>query len=151
MSFPNIFQWLPAGPFVPWDAAGFILAFSAVGMLSLVVLISRRKMTNEVMLKIALIFVVLVPFLLPEMHERYYYIADVISLVYAFYFPKYFYIPIFMQISSFDSYSTCLQGHLCISSNAVISLKYIAFLVLMVIIITTLDLAKTLFPASEKI
>jgi Gpi18-like mannosyltransferase len=139
LNAPTIFQWLPARPFAPWDAAGFILALSAVGILSFVVLTSRRKMTNEIMLKLALVFVLLVPFLLPEMHERYFFLADIVSLLYAFYFPKYFYIPILVQISSLMSYRAYLKA------SAVIDLKYIAFVVLGVIILTILDLVKTLF------
>ena len=141
---PTIFQWLPESPFASWDAAGIILALSAVGMLSFIILISQRKMTNEIMLKIALIFVVLVPFLLPEMHERYFYLADIFSLIYAFYFPKYFYLSILMQISSLASYTFYF------SSSPPIDLKYISFLVLGVAIITTWDLVKTLFSTSDQ-
>jgi Gpi18-like mannosyltransferase len=36
----------------------------------------------------------MVPFLLPKMHERYYFLADVLSIVYAFYFPRKWYYPV---------------------------------------------------------
>ena len=144
LNAPTIFQWLPTGPFAPWDTAGFILALSAVGIIGLVVLTSRRRITNEIMLKVALVFVLLVPFLMPEMHERYFYLADIISFIYAFYFPKYFYVAILVELSSLMSYSPYLEG------SAVIDLKYIALLLLGVIILTILDLVKTLFSTNDQ-
>jgi Gpi18-like mannosyltransferase len=142
---PTIFQWLPTGPFEPWDTAGFVLALSAVGILSFVVLTSRRKITNEIMLKLALVFVILVPFLMPEMHERYFYLADIISLIYAFYFTKRFYVPIIVQIFSLISYT----AYISTDFTAVIDLKYMTLLVLGVIIITILDLVQTLFSTND--
>jgi len=137
---PNIFQWLPAGPFSFCDTAGFTFAFSAVVILICVIITSRRKITNNLVIKETFVFVIIVPFLLPEMHERYFYLADIISLIYAFYFPKYFYIPFIMQISSLASYIPYLRIYalVCFSFD----LKYIALLVLGVVIITTLDLVK---------
>jgi hypothetical protein len=44
------------------------------------------------------------------MHERYFYPADVLAIVYAFYFPKYFYVPIVVIICSFLSYLPYLFG-----------------------------------------
>jgi Gpi18-like mannosyltransferase len=139
LNAPNIFQWLPAGPYYPWESAGIILALSGAGILSFVVLTSRRKITNEIMLKLALVFTLVVPFLLPEVHERYFYLADMIALVYVFYFPKYFYVVILIEISALISYGPYLNG------SAAVSLKYITFLVLGVIIIAVLDLIKTLY------
>jgi Gpi18-like mannosyltransferase len=139
LNAPNIFQWLPIGPYSSWESAGIILAMSGAGILSFVVLASRRRITDEIILKLALVFVLVVPFLLPEMHERYFYLADIISIVYAFYFPKYFYVTILIQISSLISYSPYLNGY------AVINLKYVAFLVLVAITVTILDLVKTLY------
>ncbi|HEY0602338.1 MAG TPA: hypothetical protein VGD58_05460, partial [Herpetosiphonaceae bacterium] len=40
-----------------------------------------------------------IPFFLPNMHERYFYLAD-ITIIYAFYFPRLFLIPIVMQLVS---------------------------------------------------
>jgi Gpi18-like mannosyltransferase len=143
LNAPNIFQWLPAGPYYPWESAGIILALSGAGILSLVVLTSRRKITNDVILKLALVFTLVVPFLLPEMHERYFYLADITSILYIFYFQKYFYVAILTQISSLISYSPYLNGY------AVIDLKYITFLVLAAIIVTILDLVRTLYPTKD--
>ena len=137
LSAPNIFQWIPPTPFDLWRNVGILLALSAVAILSLLVLASRRKITNAIMLKLALVFVLIVPFLLPQMHERYFYLADVISLIYTFYFPDYFYVVILIQLSSLLSYIPYLIGIL-------INLQYVALVPLGLIIITIWDLLKTL-------
>jgi len=134
---PNIFQWIPPTSLKFWRTVGILLAFSAVVILSLVVLASRRKVTNAIILKLAFIFVLIVPFLLPGMHERYFYLADVISLIYAFYFPDYFYVVILIQISSLLSYISFLMG--------IINLQYVALLPLGLIVVTVWDLLKTLY------
>lgn len=143
LNAPNIFQWLPAGPYYPWESAGIILTLSGAGILSFVVLTSRREITNDIILKLALVFTLVVPFLLPEMHERYFYLADIISILYVFYFPGYFYVAILIQISSLISYSRYLNGY------AVIDLRYITFLVLGTIIVTILDLVRTLYATKD--
>lgn len=52
----------------------------------------------------------MMPYLLPKMHERYFFAADVITIVYGFYFPRYFYIPISVGLISFFSYFPFLFG-----------------------------------------
>ncbi|MCF3132582.1 glycosyltransferase 87 family protein [Streptomyces olivochromogenes] len=51
---------------------------------------------------------VVVPFLLPSMHERYFYAADVLSVVAAFQLPRQlWYVPLLVQLASFGSYLYC--------------------------------------------
>jgi hypothetical protein len=44
------------------------------------------------------------------MHDRYFYPADVISIIYAFFFPEYFFVPIVIIIASFFAYQPTLFG-----------------------------------------
>ena len=50
------------------------------------------------------------PFFLPKMHDRYLYSADAISIVFGFYFPEYFLIPVLINLFSFFIYETVLFG-----------------------------------------
>jgi Gpi18-like mannosyltransferase len=85
-------------------------------------------------------FALAIPFLLPEMHERYFYLADVLSIIYAFYFPRYFYVAVIMQLCSLLSYAPYLMN------TQVVNLAYVAFGVLVIIVITVVDLVLTLYP-----
>jgi len=48
--------------------------------------------------------------LLPKMHERYFYPADVFSLVAAFFIPEIWFVPIAYQVISLLSYTPFLLG-----------------------------------------
>ena len=52
----------------------------------------------------------IVPFVLPKMHQRYFFPADILSVAFGFYFPKYFYVPIILNLVSFFSYQYFLFG-----------------------------------------
>ena len=55
--------------------------------------------------RLAAVFVVLVPFFLPAMHERYFYLADVLSVIVAFHLPRRLWpVPVLVQFASAFSY-----------------------------------------------
>ena len=141
---PTLFQLIavPKQQLLPWKDAGIILTLGVVLILSFVVLVSKRKITSEIILKLALVFALIVPFLLPEMHERYFYLADALSLVYAFYFPKYFYVPIVVQICSLESYMPFLM------QTTVIGQPYLALLMAAIITVVLWEFMKTLWTPS---
>jgi Gpi18-like mannosyltransferase len=95
-------------------------------------------------LPVLLVFAVAIPFLLPEMHERYFYLADVLSILYAFYYPRRFYVPILVQFCSLFSYAPYFLG------RQIIPLSYLAGIELLVVIITTVDLVMELYPEQFK-
>jgi Gpi18-like mannosyltransferase len=57
---------------------------------------------------VATISTALLPFLLPKMHDRYFYPTDVLSIVLAFFMPELWFIPVLYQIISFSSISIFL-------------------------------------------
>ncbi|MFG3223817.1 glycosyltransferase 87 family protein [Kitasatospora sp. NPDC048194] len=62
-------------------------------------------LTDTRILLLATVFSIAVPFLLPAMHERYFYLADVLSVIAAFRLPRrLWYLPVLVQLSSFGSY-----------------------------------------------
>lgn len=100
MFLPNLYTWLPQ------DTPGYI-SKAAVVLAGAVVLtalfcLNRKKfrLTNGIIVTAALFFVLLVPFVLPHMHERYYFPADILSVVFAFYFPKKWYLAATIQMAS---------------------------------------------------
>ena len=66
-------------------------------------MILKFVLTKEILISISLTFAILLPFALPHMHERYYYFADIMSILYIFYYPKKFYIPVIIWASSLIS------------------------------------------------
>jgi hypothetical protein len=80
------------------------------------------------------------------MHDRYFYLADAVSIIYAFYFTYYWYTALIEQICSFLSYTPFLSNLQGVSLS---HLTYEAFGVLFLIVITLADLVKTLFPTMD--
>lgn len=142
---PNLYQLIPVTlqQLIPWKFAGVFLTLGAVLILSFVVLVSKMKITSEIMLRLALLCALIVPFLLPEIHDRYFYIADILSVVYAFYFPKRFYVPILVQFCSLESYMPIL------TEKIVINFAYLAVLMLGLIAFLVWDLMKTLWTVPQ--
>ncbi len=68
------------------------------------------EVTRRQMVLTALASVALVPFLLPKMHDRYFYPADLFSFALAVLLPQYWFIPLLFQISSLAAYSVFLFG-----------------------------------------
>lgn len=141
MNAPNVYQWLGQGCYFNQqvEQGGIILTVALVLLVSLVVLHSRKKLTPVRIIRLAFLFSLLLPFLLPLMHERYFYPAGVLSIVYAFYVPRRFYLAIITELTSFLSYMPFLFG------NPTIPLPYVAFGPLFVITVVAWDLIVDLY------
>src|SRR6266566_1772165 len=141
---PSFYQWLPAGAPEYWKWIGIILAVMFVVLIGVLIMASKKQLTPAIILKVALVFALAIPFFLPEMHERYFYLADVLSIIYAFYFPRYFFVAIIMQLCSLLSYAPYFL------QTSIVNLAYVAFAVLVITVITTADLILTLYPNIRK-
>ena len=71
--------------------------------------INRAKLTEQAILALALLFAIGIPFLLPHMHERYFYAADILSLVMAFSFPLFSPAALLVQFASLLGYHAYLK------------------------------------------
>ena len=71
------------------QAAKIGIIAAALYMLDLLAIafIKREKLTDRSILAFSLLFAIGIPFLLPHMHDRYFYAADILSLVLAFAMP----------------------------------------------------------------
>jgi Gpi18-like mannosyltransferase len=140
LNAPSFYQWLPASAPEYWKWVGIFLAVMFVVIMCILIVASKKQLTSAIILKVALVFALAIPFLLPEMHERYFYLADVLSIIYAFYFPRYFFIAVIMQLCSLLSYAPYLLH------TQVVNLAYVAFAVLVITIIAMTDLVLELYP-----
>ncbi len=141
---PNPYQWFPNEYYPMFKNAGMVFATAVVAIFCFFVYKSEAKMNSELIIKLSLVSVLIVPFFLPKMHERYFFPADLISIVYAFYFPQYFYVPLAIGLISFFSYFPFLFG------KPFIPLGYLAIGLGIVILITMKDLIQCLYLHNER-
>lgn len=110
MSIPNLYAFLGNVSSEPLGKAGVIFAGGVVLMLLFVLYRKPYVFTPDILVTMGLLFAILMPFILPHMHERYYYLADIVSLVFAFYFPKKIYAAVIMCVTSACATANYLFG-----------------------------------------
>lgn len=86
---------------------GLTLALCAI--LAYIFTNDKDDQPNKLIL-LSYLFTVIVPFVLPHMHERYFYISDVFAIVFAFTFTQYYFIPIITIFSSLPGLISYLFG-----------------------------------------
>ena len=97
--------------------------------------------TPALIVELAAFSALLVPFVLPKMHQRYFFPADILLIVFGFYFPAYFYVPLVINMVSFFSYQYFLFG----PEN--IPMPQLALVTLLILAILTRKLILDLFPS----
>ncbi len=153
LNAPNMYQWFGSGCYYneQLKQGGIIFTLALILIVSLLVLRSRQKLTPVRIIRLSLLFSLLLPFFLPMMHERYFYLADVLSVVYAFYVPKRFYVAIIVQLTSFLSYMPFLFGGPNHFHAPSIVLSYVAFAPLLAMIVVARDLIVDLYLSEPQI
>ena len=141
---PNFWQWFPDSQFSILHHSGTILAMACVLILCFIVYVSHQKVSVGLLVRLAFIFVLCIPFFLPAMHERYFYMADTISIIYACYMPRQFYLAIGVQLASLFSYLPFLFD------TTIIDLPLLSFIILGAMIVTIGTLIKDLYFADLK-
>ncbi len=112
LNAPSIYAFLPYQAQVDTAllstlgiAAAFVLVFAVLGVLFLL----RRRVTDEILLAAATVLALGVPFLLPHMHERYFFPAGMIALVWACTDTRRVPIAALAELCSLSCYSTYLR------------------------------------------
>ncbi|MCH5280358.1 MAG: hypothetical protein J1E61_02735 [Lachnospiraceae bacterium] len=127
--FPNIYQIIGTDSFLR-EYADAGIYFTLAVLMVLLYYIARKDFvfTKDLIIRMGMFFVMVVVYFLPHMHERYAILADVLSVVVAFYNPKKFYVPIIAILCSFAGYT------LYLAQSTVLPLSVYAFLYLFLII-----------------
>lgn len=104
----NVYEFLPNIKII-----GYLL-FIITGLLFLALLIYFLKRNKEIskkeIISIGLLSILIAVYFLPFMHERYMFMADVLSVVWYFIYKKKIYIPIIINLGSLAGYTVYLFG-----------------------------------------
>ena len=109
-SIYSMFQYsLPQEYNAAASALGIIAA--AVYMVAILVVcyVNRNRLTEKSILAAALLFAIGIPFLLPHMHDRYFFAADILSIITAFAAVRFSAIPLLVQFASLLGYHAYLK------------------------------------------
>jgi Gpi18-like mannosyltransferase len=104
MNAPNLYIFMSAVPSELGTLIGLIVAVLIVCGWIWFNARAKSDLNQNTILLMSLVSVALVPFVLPKMHDRYFYPADIFSLLAAFYMPELWFLPILYQIISSLAY-----------------------------------------------
>ncbi|CAM3630738.1 hypothetical protein KIPE111705_17900 [Kibdelosporangium persicum] len=137
LNAPNVYQFLTVTSAADLiKSAGILFTGALVLIVVFAVIASRVTVTVPRVVLLAAFFAILVPFFLPAMHERYFYLADVLTVVAAFYFPRWLWpVPLLVQFASFFSYTPFLFG------RAGVDLRWLALAMLVALVLVARELA----------
>ena len=148
MNFSNLYVWIPNTYYDLWPL-GLGLAACVVMLLVAIVYKSSVKITAELTILLATYSVIVVPYILPKMHDRFYFPADVIAIILAFYLPRYWYVPVVVGTVSSFLYLRHLNPKLEVLIGYDIPnvpLELLAFVPAVLIAVLSWQLYKTLYP-----
>lgn len=88
---------------------GIMLAFLLCVVLFIVALLRYKDISDHALLGIAVLFCLGVPFFLPHMHDRYFFVADILTFALAVTVPKLSLAPVCVSFGSFLGYYAYLK------------------------------------------
>ena len=116
-----------------------VVAFIYVLNLLAVAWVYRTSLNDRSILAFSLLFAVGIPFLLPHMHERYFYAADILSLILAFSVPLFSPAALLVQFASLLGYYAYLnRRYLLLMNNGAAALVIVLALAL-IFLLTSLN------------
>ena len=101
-SLTSMFQW--SSNTESWSTLLIAAAFALVLASYAVAAVKRRELDDTVFLGFALLLAMGIPYLLPHMHDRYFFISGVLALVLAFRDRRFFPIPLLAELASLHCY-----------------------------------------------
>ncbi len=117
--------------------AGVLFALLVFGIAIVSLYHYKIEVTNENFIYVATLFSLICPFVLPHMHERYFFFADVMVILYVLVFRRKYMLAVLMSFSSVLAYTHFLMGGYifkfldtdCVRLAAVINLGIIIALI----------------------
>lgn len=138
LNFPNIYIWLNNEWYQPIKFGGIL--FTAFFTLIFGVILSNKKynFSFEHWIRLAFLSAIIIPFVLPGMHERYLYLGDIMGVMYFLVLRKNIHLPIGIVLISFYSYIRCSRF------NEILPMSPAFAVYLLIIILTTDEFIKSL-------
>jgi amino acid transporter len=99
---------------------------------------NRDRLNDKAILALSLLFAIVIPFFLPHMHERYFYGADILSLILAFAVPWTFPAALLVQFASLLGYHAYLKMRYLLLMNYGAAALIIAFAIVLICLLSAL-------------
>lgn len=118
-------------------AAAFILVIAVYAA----AVFFRKQLSDRVIVALALLLAMGIPYLLPHMHDRYFYIAGVLALVLAADDPRFVFIPVFAELASLHCYYAYFERFYLVQPR--IGAELMLFALLLTVAYTAVNIRKS--------
>ena len=141
---PCLYQLFPMAEvdgnelYAMFSGMAMALGFAALVACCLPVCLHRDRLNAESTLLFTVLTLASVAYVLPKMHERYTFGADVLSLALCAYAPRRIVLPLLFGFASYICYTAGLPG------DSIMALRWSALFQLAAIVLTAVELARTL-------
>ena len=125
-------------------AAIFLAGAAVIALLYFIYVCRDRVVSVSDYIYIAFLFSFIIPFLLPRMHDRYFFVADVLSFLVFMVNKKRWFVPVVTVMCSYISYTYFVMG-----GKAIFEHKYAVIAAIFVVLIVAKDLAEKLYLKKE--
>ncbi|SER12675.1 Protein of unknown function [Microlunatus flavus] len=106
---PTWYAWLPGDAAATWKWVGLAVAAAVALAFAVWLVARRRRLAPAEMLLVAATLSLVVPLLLPEMHERYFFLGEVMAVVAVFVDRRFLVVAGLMQVATLSTYWTYLE------------------------------------------
>lgn len=104
----SFYQLLPASAGSGWKYVGFLLTGLSIAGVGTLALLRRARVGLPQLMLLASTLLIAIPFFLPSMHDRYFFLADVFTVVTCFLVPRYWPAAVAVQLASLTAYASYL-------------------------------------------
>ncbi|MEE1279714.1 MAG: hypothetical protein UHH95_02645 [Oscillospiraceae bacterium] len=111
LNCPTLWALFPDDRFDTFGSAALFLAGAGVLVFCIYLYQNRAKLSDTLLFDAAYLFTLLIPFLLPRMHERYFYLAEVLTVVYILLHRNRLYASLIVVFTGFSCYCAYLFGY----------------------------------------
>lgn len=108
-SLTSMFQW--TGDTQLWSDILIIAAFAFVLTVFAVAIAKRRQLDNIAVFSLAVLLAFAIPYILPHMHDRYFFLPGMLAVVLAVSDPRFFLMPILAELASLHCYYAYFVRH----------------------------------------
>lgn len=134
---PNLYVWIP-GRYFSWHPLGVVFTACVVLFLGVAIYRSRAKASAALTVYLGAYSTLVMPYLLPKMHQRYWFAAEIFAIVLLFYMPRYWYVSVVVAATSLCTYTVYL------ANTSVIDIRVLTVVLLALIALLTRRLQQML-------
>lgn len=100
LNAPTVWRFFGASRPAEYNNMAVFVALGAIVIFTMLCLSFSKKLSRAQLFRLFFISSMLVPYLLPRMHERYFYMAEMLALIYFMYDRRKWYVPVALTLTS---------------------------------------------------